>query len=104
MQAEITASSIICTGLEPHKTRPVAMQHWTRNVQQFHMELHWEKPASEWNTSKFLRPNFMKCVGGGMCQLGNSHYPSVPADLEYTHLEFIMSCVGLGKNMKGILF
>lgn len=46
----------------------------------------------------------MKCVGGGMCQLGNSHYPSVPTDLEYTHLEFIKSCVGLGKKMKGILF
>lgn len=46
----------------------------------------------------------MKCVGGGMCQLGNSHYPSVPADLEYTHLELIKSCVGLGKKMKGILF
>lgn len=46
----------------------------------------------------------MKCVGGGMCQLGNSHYPSVPAGLEYTHLEFIKSCVDLGKKMKGILF
>lgn len=46
----------------------------------------------------------MKCVGGGMCQLGNSHYPHVPADLEYTHLEFIESHVGLGKKMKGIIF
>lgn len=44
----------------------------------------------------------MKCVGGGMCQLGNSHYPSVPADLEYTHLEFIKCCVGLGNKMKEI--
>lgn len=46
----------------------------------------------------------MKCVGGGMCQLGNSHYPGVPADLEYTHLEFIESHVALGKKMKGIIF
>lgn len=45
----------------------------------------------------------MKCVGGGMCQLGNSHYQSVPTDLEYTHLEFIKSYVGVGKKMKGIL-
>lgn len=46
----------------------------------------------------------MKCVGGDMCQLGNSHYPSVPADLEYTHLEFIESHVGLEKKMKRIIF
>jgi len=39
-----------------------------------------------------------------MCQLGNSHYRSVPADLEYTRLEFIESHVGLGKKMKGIVF
>lgn len=45
----------------------------------------------------------MKCVGGGMCQLGNSHYPSVPADLEYTHLEFIESHVGLEKKMKRVI-
>lgn len=46
----------------------------------------------------------MKCVGGGMCQLANSHHPSVPAHLEYTHLEFTESHVALGKKMKGNIF
>lgn len=46
----------------------------------------------------------MKCVGGGMCQLGNSHCLSVSAELDYTHLEFIESRIGLWKKIKGIAF
>lgn len=51
-----------------------------------------------------LRPNFMKCMGGGMCQLGHSHYLSVPDELEYTQLEFIETHVNLENKTKGIIF